>query len=252
MKALTIILTLFFLGNFYAANCQEKEIQQDSLTHHYKRNIIKWNVTPMVWSIRNVNIAYEHVLSNYSSFSLNGGFFVLPEIGLVDSLDLIKTNKKWGFSISGDKRYYIKSRNLSTAPDGLYWGIFGSLHYYEFENYVNVVNSNIAHGDLLLNGNLNIVTAGVELGYQYIFKNNISVDLVIIGPAISMYSTKLSIRGDLEIDKESEYTQALYDIIVARFPGANILFKEKSLNDDGTTFSIGPGFRYMIQVGYRF
>ena len=116
---------------------------------------------------KNINISYERVTSNYRSFSVNAGYFVLPTISLADSFDIEKNKKNWGFSISGDKRYYFKKRNTGFAPDGLYWGIYGSVHYYEFESSFNIVNSTIAKGNLILDGNIGIVSAGVELGYQF-------------------------------------------------------------------------------------
>ncbi len=217
-----------------------------------KRNVIKWNLTPMMWSYKNINISYERVTSEHGSFSLNAGYFVLPTISLADSFRIKKNTKNWGFTVSGDKRYYFKNRNPFPAPNGLYWGVFGSVHYYEFESSFSVVNSEVASGDLVLNGNIGIISAGVELGYQFVFKNNLSVDLIFMGPAISTYAGKLGISGDLKVDEDSEYIKAIYDMLVAKYPGADKLLKEKSLKGNGTVFSLGPGMRYMIQIGYRF
>ncbi len=157
-----------------------------------------------------------------------------------------------GIHKSGDKRFYFKKRNPSLAPDGLYWGIFGSVHYYEFESSFKIVNSTIAKGDLILNGNIGIISAGVELGYQFVLKNNLTIDLIFIGPALATYSAKLGISGNLQVDKDSEYIQAIYDVLVARFPGIDKLLEEKSIKDNGSLFTFGPGLRYMIQIGYRF
>ncbi len=219
-----------------------------------KRNVLKWNITPMLWNSKNINLSYERVTANNRSFSVNAGYFVLPTffLGSADSFNLKKSSKSIGFSVSGDKRYYFKKRNTGLAPNGLYWGIFGSVHYYEFETSFNIENSTIAKGNLILNGNIGIISAGVELGYQFVLKNNLTIDLIFMGPALSTYSGKLGISGNIQVDKDSEYIQAIYDVMVAKFPGIDRLLEEKSIKDNGTLFTFGPGLRYMIQIGYRF
>ena len=225
----------------------------DSLAYKdVRRNTIKWNITPMIWNITNINFGYERTTSNTGSFTINAGYFVLPTFGVFDSINIKRQNKKWGFSLSGDKRWYFKKRNTKLAPDGIYIGVYGSIHYYDFENSFEVINSDIAKGTLDLTGKFGIFSAGVELGYQFVFKNNISLDLIFIGPSLSTYTTELKIAGDLAVDKESEYIQALYDVLISKFPGADRLIDEKALKSSGTSFSFGPGFRYMIQIGYRF
>lgn len=260
MKKTALLLLLFIIGIHFSGFSQvdkQKQNQPNEKTKDttylgLKRNVLKWNLTPMIWNIRNINISYERVTSNHGSFSLNAGYFILPSLSLADSFNIQKNSKNWGFSISGDKRYYFKKRNLGFAPDGLYWGMFGSIHYYEFESSFRIVDSEIASGDLILNGNLGIISAGVELGYQFVLKNNLTIDLIFMGPAISRYSGKLGITGNLQVNEDSEYVKAIYDVLVTRFPGVDKLLDEKSIKDNGTVFSLGPGLRYMIQIGYRF
>ena len=253
---------ILFLGINYSLHSQEYNdtnsitdtISNDSINIPLKRNILKWNLTPMIWSAKNINVSYERITSSHGSFSVNAGYFILPLLGgsLADSFDIQKKTNSWGFSISGDKRYYFKKRNIGLAPDGLYWGIFGSVHYYEFESAFRIINSSVASGDLVLNGNLGIISAGVELGYQFVFKNNLTIDLIFIGPALSTYTGKLGISGNINVDEDSEYLKGIYDVLVAKYPGIDKLLDEKSIKDNGTVFSLGPGMRYMIQIGYRF
>ena len=63
----------------------------------YKKNVIRWNVTPfLLWSKRNINIGYERVLKPYRSFSINAGYFELPQFTkkLFDSLQVKNTSKR--------------------------------------------------------------------------------------------------------------------------------------------------------------
>ena len=233
---------------------QTKTVTKDTTYKSLKRNIIKWNLTPLIWSFQNINISYERTTSSHGSFSVNAGYFTLPLLGgsVTDSFDIKANRNNWGFSVSGDKRWYFKKRNVGFAPDGLYWGIFGSIHYYEFESSFKIINSQVASGDLVLDGNFGIVSAGVELGYQFVLKNNLTIDLIFMGPAISTYTGSLGISGDLQVDEDSEYVKGIYDVLVARFPGVDKLLDEKKIKDNGSVFSFGPGMRYMIQIGYRF
>jgi len=246
---LTLIITFAFCITSFSQNDTVVNRDKSVLT---KRNVLKWNLTPMMWSVKNVNLSYERVTSSNRSFSVNTGYFVLPSFGSYDSINIERAKKKWGFSISGDKRFYFKNRNTRSAPDGLYWGVFGSLHYYRFENEFTLVNSEIAEGKLTLDGNFNMLSAGVELGYQFVLKNNLTIDLIFIGPSISTYSANLGISGNLKVNEESEYIEAIYDVLISKYPGIDNLIKEKNISDSGALFSVGPGLRYMIQIGYRF
>lgn len=221
----------------------------------YKKNVIRWNLTPfLIWDSRNINIGYERVLKPYRSFSINAGYFVLPSLieGLYDSLNIERSGQKWGFSVSGDYRYYFKKRNKRMAPDGLYWGIFGSFHHYQFENKITVLESDVVDGSLTLGGNINILSGGVELGYQFIIKERLSIDLVFMGPSLSMYANKFKLGGNIDVNEQNEYLQAVYDILKAKIPGFEQLVQDKEITTGGANLSMGFGLRYLIQIGYRF
>ena len=255
MKKITlIILTGILFVMIKPAIAQKGYEFPDSV--EYKKNVIRWNLTPfLLWDKRNINISYERVLSPYRSFSVNAGYFVLPSIvsGLFgDTLNIDRTGKKWGFSVSGDYRFYFKKRNTRMAPDGLYWGVYGSYHHYQFENTITVSGSDLVDGSVTLAANINIFAAGVELGYQFIVKERLAIDLIFMGPSLSMYTKKFNLGGGLDVDEESEYLQAVYDILKTTIPGFEQLVQDKELSTKGINLSMGFGLRYMIQIGYRF
>ena len=252
-KFILIILTGILFVLIEPAIAQKGYEFPDSVK--YKKNVIRWNLTPfLLWDKRNINIGYERVLSPYRSFSVNAGYFVLPSMvsGLFDSLNIERSGQKWGFSVSGDYRFYFKKRNRRMAPDGLYWGVYGSYHHYQFENTITVFDSETVDGTLSFGANTNIFSGGVELGYQFIIKERLSIDLVFMGPSLSMYTAKLKLGGDLTVDEESEYLQAIYDILKNKYPGFEQLVQDRELTVDGANFSMGFGLRYLIQIGYRF
>ena len=247
MKRLIFFIAFTILGLGLFAQ-QTKELPKD-----YKRNTIKWNPTPfLIWSSSNLNFSYERVLSPYRSFSVNAGYFVLPSLGVYDSLNIKADRKKWGFSVSGDYRFYFKKRNKLFAPDGLYFGPYGSFHHTEFSNDIEVLHGDIANGNILLDAKLNIFSAGVQLGYQFVIKDRFTLDLILLGPSLSVYSGQLTLGGDLTVDENNEYLQAIRDILLNKYPFLDELSTKGSFTESGVSTSFGFGVRYMIQIGYRF
>lgn len=232
---------------------QDQETFPDSVK--YKKNVIRWNVTPfLLWGLNNLNLGYERIYQPHKSFSVNAGNFELPDLisGVIDSVNIERSKNKAGFTISADHRWYFKRRNPRLAPDGLYWGVYGSYHYLRFNNSLSIRDSPVITGELILDAKANILSAGVELGYQFIIKERLSIDLVLVGPSLTMYSTTLKLRGSIDAAKENEYLQAIYDILSSTIPGFQELVGEGKVVSEGVNNSIGPGFRYLIQVGYRF
>jgi hypothetical protein len=248
---LAIFLAVFILG-FDNAMAQ---YTADTLPADYKRNTIKWNMTPFfLWSKKNINLSYERVLNPKRSYSVNAGYFELPSTGIYDSLDIKSSNKKFGYSFSGDYRFYMKSRNINPAPDGIYWGVYGSYHHYKFTNDIEVINSPTIQGGLILDGKLNILGVGAELGYQFVIKEKLTIDLIFMGPSISMYNYQLGLESKLNPGEEidEEYLQGVQDVLYGLFPGLEKLVDKKLIDESGTSTSLGFGLRYLIQIGYRF
>lgn len=254
------LLLLFSISIFAQSESKKekassKEFKKFPDTLKYKRNVIKWNLTPfLLWSKKDINISYERVLSPYRSFSVNAGYFELPSLanGLFDSINMTNTRNKSGFTVSGDYRFYFRKRNTRMAPDGLYWGVYSSFHHYQFKNDIAVINSPDIQGNLLFGGKLNIMALGIELGYQFVVWDRLTIDLIFMGPSISIYNYKLTLDGDISVDSENEYLQAIYDILIARYPGLIELMGEGVVDKNGISTSFGYGLRYMIQIGYRF
>jgi hypothetical protein len=253
MKKSQATLLIIFTATLFFPSSLKAQDSTIVLPDDYKRNVIKWNITPfLLWSNRNINLSYERVLSPNRSFSVNAGYFELPSTGSFDSLNISNTRKKAGFSISGDYRFYFKNRNTNFAPDGLYWGVYGSYHHYQFRNDLEVINSPDVQGMLELNGKLNIVSLGVELGYQFVIKERFTIDLIFMGPSLSMYNTNMTLDGNLTVDGKEEYLKAIYDILVAKYPGMEELIRDREYDGKSAKTSMGFGLRYMIQLGYRF
>jgi hypothetical protein len=255
MKKLSFLYVLLLVAVSFSAEAQKGYEFPDSVK--YKKNVIRWNITPFIlWSSNNINFSYERVLKPYRSISVNAGYFVLPSLTsgrLLDSLNVTHNNSKSGFNVSGDYRFYFKKLNVSMAPSGLYWGVYGAYYFYQFENTADILDNDVVKSTITFGGKLNIYSAGIELGYQFIIKERLSIDIIFLAPSISAYSKKLIIKSSgLDIDEENEYLQKIYNAIVARVPGFEELVSEGYTKDYGFDTSIGIGLRYMVQIGYRF
>lgn len=242
---LGLAIMLFAIGSTAQENYE--------LSPGYKKNVLKWNMTPfLLWSSKNINISYERVLKHNRSFSVNAGYFVLPIGELRDNVNLNNNKSKGGFSVSGDYRFYFQHRNTKPAPDGLYWGPFASAHYYQFENDISFNDNQSVQGSAHFGADMSIYSLGIQLGYQFVIKDRLTVDLIFIGPALSVYSLNVNLSGDLSFDEESEALKALQDILEKKLPILDKLLEDKTIKHKGTTTSLGAGLRYMLQLGYRF
>lgn len=246
-----LICSLVIVSSTYA---QKGYAFPDSVK--YRKNVIKWNLTPFIlWSKKNINLGYERVLSPYRSFSVNAGYFELPKIlgGVRDSLNIQSSNKRAGLSIGADYRFYFKTLNKKRAPNGLYWGVFANYYHYQTENEVSVVDNLAIDGSLKLGVKANVFGAGVQLGYQFVvWKDRMTIDLIFMGPSVSAYAMNFNLSGDIAVDVEDEYIQAIYDILSSRIPGLDELVSEGNLTASDVNVSMGYGMRYMIQIGFRF
>ncbi len=246
MRRVCVFVFLIILGDSLFS-------QNDTvLSSDYKRNILKWNPTPMIWSGKNVNLSYERVLKPNQSFSINAGYFVLPSTGIYDSVRFKVSKNNWGFAFSADYRFYFKKRNTHNAPDGLYWAPYTSIHQTGFENIIELKDDNIGQGNIDLNARLSIYSAGIQLGYQFVIKERFTIDLVFIGPSFSVYSAKLKLSGDMDINEENEYYQMVKDMLLSKFPFLEDLVSHQQFTSSGVSTSMGFGFRYVLQIGYRF
>ena len=248
-QLLPVFLTFAILSSISLYSQEQTELPDSG----YKKNVIKWNLTPfLLFSKKNINLSYERVLSPYRSFSVNAGYFELPKMALLDSFNINRVTKKKGFSVSGDYRFYFKNRNKKMAPDGLYWGIFSSFYHTQAGLDITVLDNPDIQGNLLFEGKFNVLNAGIELGYQFVIKERLTLDLIFVGPSASVYNRQLTLEGEIDSEEYEEYLQAIHDILVSIFPGFEQLAGEGFLDVSGANLSFGFGFRYLFQIGYRF
>lgn len=221
----------------------------------YHKNTIKWNPTPMlIWGeVKNLTFSYERVVNPKQSFSVQLGYLVYGQLfkDTIAYLISLSDRQKYGVNISVDYRFYPIKRNRMPTPSGLYIGPYFSYYGNHFENKFDILHTSLDQ-DGQLACNINMYNLGFELGYQFIFWKRLSVDLIMFGPSLSMYTAKLSIKGDLDESQINEINDAIAEKIINRFPAVGYIFSEEGLVKTGTKTQFGAGFRYSFQIGFHF
>ena len=105
-----------------------------------------------------------------------------------------------------------------------------------------------------IDAKMDILNIGASLGYQFNIKNRFSIDMVLFGPSISSYKLNMDFNSGFlpPYDEWSEGALALRDYLFAQHPWLETLVDDGNIDVRGKKAFWGMGFRYVIQVGYRF
>jgi hypothetical protein len=230
------------------------KVEKPAALTPYHRNVIKFNPTPMLlWGeVRNFTLSYERLIKKNQSIAMQLGYLVIPRlIDTIAGLVRLTDKSRQGINVAFDYRYYPQFRNRRPAPDGLYLG--GYLSYYgsKFTNNVEFLTDSITHAGTL-KGTLQMVNLGLELGYQFIFWKRFSVDLLMFGPSLSVYSRQLELTGELDKAEFEQIDEELAAKLVSRYPFLGYLFGGQTNTFSGGEVHLVTSFRYTIQLGFHF
>jgi len=207
-----------------------------------------------MWSsVRNITFSYERLVNPAQSVVIQLGFLEMPRIFSEDIASLIYLNDRtrYGVNVSFDYRFYLNQRNTRPAPDGLYLGPYASWYNYQFKNNFTLLNTSIVENGKLTGG-FNIINLGLTLGYQFIFWKRFSVDLLLFGPSMTIYSGTFRIEGDLNQEQIAQIDQDIIDELLAKFPILGYVLHNGANFSTGYRMRFGLGFRYSIQFGIHF
>jgi hypothetical protein len=208
---------------------------------------------PLIFGSKAIIFGYERVLKNNQSISINLGTASFPKLSREDvdspDLQLRRNSTEKGLNFSVDYRFYLMSENKYAAPRGVYIGPYYSYNYF---NRVNNWNLTDFQGDVKSDMTMNFHTAGVELGYQFVFWKKMSVDMILLGPGIASYKVKATLNTTLDPADEQKFFDALNNFLESRFPNYDRVINSGEFKRTGTVTTNGLGFRYMIMIGFRF
>ena len=250
-KALAIILLQFFIfSGVQTINGQEEK--PDKAWKNLK-NSVKINLTnPMIFGTNCYMIGYERTIGDHQSFSVNIGKFSLPRLFNIntDSItDLTKSISSKGFHLSGDYRFYLSKENKHNSPHGVYIG-----PYFTYNSYGRNFNYSYGKNQEEVNADFtfNITSVGFQMGYQFVFWNRVSLDMLLFGPGIAGYKLETGLKTTLGAAQEEEFFQKINDALAEKIPGYDLVLHPGSFEKTGSYKTTSLGYRYVIMLGIRF
>ncbi len=257
MSGLNIWLSLTIICQLSMApslNAQMKDTTKKFVINY--PNIPKIEISQWLLYPSSFHVAYERVLNQNHSFELFGGYNLFPlSLDLnVTGVNLTSTNNHTGYSFGGEFRFYLNKENKYEAPHGVYLAPFFS--YFDFGG-----NRTLTHTDSAgIGESASLVTRttflsfGGELGYQFVIFKHITIDCEFFGPSFTYYTFQAKINGELTgIDQNSLLAQVISDL-KEKIPLLNDVANGATISKAGFTDARFPaiGFRYAINIGYRF
>ncbi|NPD45663.1 MULTISPECIES: DUF3575 domain-containing protein [unclassified Lentimicrobium] len=249
MKKISLLLLVLLL-----VNLSYGQATSDSSTYKQKKNTIRLNLTPLIINTNNLTLGYERLITPNQSMSVNLGLLLFPQFLSDKSNDVITTGKgnRLGFTTSLDYRFYLSKRNARQAPDGVYIGPYMTYYRYAFGNNVHFGNSDVIKNDFDIDAAFSMTSLGFELGYQFVFWERLTLDMILIGPSFTYYYGMVKVSGEIEIDEESEAYDYIKERIKEKYPWMKTFVDIDAINKGGRFDAPGVGFRYVIMVGFHF
>lgn len=256
MKKATWVLLV--LTASLLATIQQSAIAQDTSgtkkeEKNYK-NIIKLNITnPLIFGSRSIIVGYERVVGKYQSFSVNVGTTDFPTLFGDDSVRAKAETGQSGMHFSGDYRFYLAKENKHNTPHGVYLGPYFGYNKFEKENIWTMKStSGGAPFDVQSTTEMTIVTLGFQLGYQFVLWDRWALDFVFLGPGVASYSIKSILGTNLSDADRQKFFEKLNDALAEKFPGWGWTVDTGEFERTGSTNTTSLGYRYMVQIGFRF
>lgn len=237
---------------FSQAQTKAQEVYPDTAL----KNSIRLNLTPLLVtsSAESATLGYERIIGNQQSFSINLGHLSLPALVTTEDgspVEWISNLRNTGFIASADYRFYFK-RNRYFAPDGLYWGPYAAYYYIDKASRINLIENEAIQGTAVVQTYFNMFNVGLQLGYQFVFWDRWTLDLVLLGPGMGFYSGQVSLDPDVQLSDDKEYLQGVFDALKEIYPGAATLIQDQEINSKGDFNFRALGYRMVVQFGYRF
>jgi hypothetical protein len=230
---LFVLFSIFFTSNTYA-----------------QQNIIKWRPAALGWN--NIDLSYERVINEKSSFAVKVGFMVPLDIVAPYSnyLDQQATQNGAsstgftmtkgfvnGFSILPEYRFYTAKE----APKGFYVAPY--LKLWRGAMGANVQDSALNPYDIV--ASLNILGAGVGIGYQWVIADVITIDWNFLGLGADAYILNATVTGPnyADVSQQIQDSGNASNVIIS---GAG------NITSITSTPTILPGLKTNFSIGYMF
>jgi hypothetical protein len=250
MRKVTLLLLLI------AGFGRELKAQEPNDSKKNYKNTVRFNLTnPFIFGSRSLIFGYERIINRRHSFSINLGQAQFPGLNLISS-DSLKSKSvlgEKGINASVDYRFYLSKENKYEPPRGIYIGPYFSYNYFEKKNSWLLQSTNGGAPTAVdSKTSLAVSTVGFELGYQFVFWDRVSLDMILAGPGLGFYNLKASLANNLSEEDKHKFFEKLNKALADKFPGYSTVIDEGEFQNKGSANTTSLGFRYMVMVGYRF
>ena len=161
-----------------------------------------------------------------------------------------RSDNSGGYKVGAEYRFYLKKENKFAAPHGVYVGPYFSVLGFNTARDITYTGGEESQ-ESRYNAKFNLYSLGGQLGYQFVFNDRWTLDLVLVGPSITRYNARMRLEGDFEFDAE-EVQNEILNALIDKFPGLDDLLEDKELDSSGKVNVVGIGYRYQFLIGYRF
>ena len=169
----------------------------------------------------------------------------------LDSMQLKRGTSEKGFTVAADYRFYLKKENRYIAPRGVYIGPYYAFNSFSRTNNWTMETKN-GPENVTTDIHLNMNMVGGQLGYQFIIKRRIALDLILLGPGVWFYNLHTNLTSTLNEEEQAKLIQKINEMLAAKLPGHEITIPPGDIKKSGSITTSTAGFRYLIHMGFRF
>jgi hypothetical protein len=218
------------------------------------KNTIKLNLSNRLIYDNALQLGYERVINKHQSFNIFGGYNEFPvDLNLqMDNTSFGDTKKKTGYVFGAEYRFYLAGENKHNAPHGIYLAPFISLYHFKSDRTLNHTDTVGTQSSSNLNTKVDFINVGGELGYQFVLGKRWVIDAVMFGPAFTHYNFKAKLDNPLPGLDDNEVAQKVIDALKEKLPLLSDITSDKGATKSGTEAFWSLGFRYCINIGFRF
>ncbi len=218
------------------------------------KNNIRVNITnPLIFSPQYNIIGYERVITDHQTASISLGRFALRKFKDIegDSVGIEDQYHDKGFNVSFDYRFYLKSENRHNAPRGVYLGPYYAFNYFSREITWDIKTSSFT-GAVNTNFDFTANLIGLQMGYQFVIWNRLTIDMILIGPGLWFLKVKTGFDTTLSPEDEALLLEKINGFVKEKFPASDLVFTGENFEAKKVAKTSTAGLRYMINIGFRF
>jgi len=224
---------------------------QDSVEVGSRMNTIKLDLTHNLLYRNAYNLSWERIMKPNQTLGITLGTQKLPKIlNLGENIEGERSDNSGGYKVGAEYRFYLKKENKFAAPRGVYIGPYFSVLGFNTARDITYTGGETPQ-EARYNARFNLFSLGGQLGYQFVFNDRWTLDLVVVGPSLTRYDARMRLEGDFEFDADDVQNEIL-DALIDKFPGLDDLLEDKELDSSGKVDVVGIGYRYQFLIGYRF